>query len=358
MSGVSEGVVPQVPFLWTRGIAACETLHYLDRDGIDTEPLLRKAQLSRSQLTDDPAGISFGAQNRFLELAALETNNCLLGLHVAAEMDLRDAGILFYLAASSATVADALERLERYAGAASEAVCLDISRQKDETVLTARPVVPVDQPCRQFSEFIALAVLRILHRLTNRDFAPRRVTFAHSRSSELRAVHRILRCPAEFSQTADSWVFPQSVMELPISSGDSRLVQILEAHAEDLLSERRAAVGLRGLVESQLHGMLASGKVTITAVAQQLGMSPRSFTRHLAEEGTSFGEILDRVRHRLALRYLEDRHISLQQIAWLLGYSEIGAFNHAFKRWTGTSPGRARKLPALRSADFSRSQLS
>jgi len=353
MSGVSEGLVPQIPFLWTRGVAACETLHYLDRNGTNTEPLLCKAQLSRSQLADDPTGVSFEAQNRFLELAAAETNDCLLGLHVAAGMDLRDAGILFYLAAASATVANALERLERYAGIASEAVCLDLSRQKDETVLTARPVLAFDQPHRQFSEFIALAVLRILHRLTNRDFAPQRVTFAHTRSSGLRSVHRILRCPAEFTQTADSWVFPQSVTELPIASGDSRLLQILEAHAQDLLSERRATAGLRGLVENQLLGILASSKVTIKEVAQQLGMSPRSFTRHLAEEGTSFGEILDKVRHRLALRYLEDRHISLQQIAWLLGYSEIGAFNHAFKRWTGTSPGRARKLPALRGATHS-----
>jgi AraC-like DNA-binding protein len=72
-------------------------------------------------------------------------------------------------------------------------------------------------------------------------------------------------------------------------------------------------------------------------------MSPRSFTRHLAEEGTTFGEILDRLRQRLAARYLTDDRMSVQQIAWLLGYSEVGAFNHAYKRWTGTTPTRTRK---------------
>jgi AraC-like DNA-binding protein len=100
-------------------------------------------------------------------------------------------------------------------------------------------------------------------------------------------------------------------------------------------------------VENQLLSMLPSGRVQKAVVAQQLGMSARSFTRHLAQEGSSFGEVLDRLRNRLALRYLEDKRISLQQTAWLLGYSEIGAFNHAFKRWTGTSPGRARNLPAV-----------
>ena len=83
------------------------------------------------------------------------------------------------------------------------------------------------------------------------------------------------------------------------------------------------------------------------AIAQHLSLSERSFRRRLAEEGTTFSDILDRVGNSLALRYLEDRRISLQQIAWLLGYSELSAFNHAFKRWSGTSPRSARQRSAL-----------
>jgi AraC-like DNA-binding protein len=347
MRSIPQSAVPQGPFLWSRGTAARETLRYLDRNGIDAEPLLLRAELSRGQLSPDSGGISVASQHRFLELAAIETNDSLLGLHVAAEMDLRDAGILFYLAAASATVLEALEHLARYAGAANEAVHLEISEHKGEAVLAARPIVEYDELWRQFSEFIALAVIRALHRATNRDFAPSRMTFAHPRNSGLREIHRILRCPVEFAQTSDSWVFPQRVMELPITSGDSHLLHILEAHADDLLSERRIATGLQGLVEDQLLSMLPSGRVQMAAVAQQLGMSERSLKRHLAQEGTTFGEILDRLRNRIALHYLEDRRMTLQQIAWLLGYSEIGAFNHAFKRWTGTSPGRARNVRAL-----------
>jgi AraC-like DNA-binding protein len=82
-------------------------------------------------------------------------------------------------------------------------------------------------------------------------------------------------------------------------------------------------------------------------VAQQLGMSRRSLTRHLAEEGMTFAEILEQLRKRLVARYLADDGMSVQQIAWLLGYSEVGAFNHAYKRWTGTTPRRTRN-PAPR----------
>jgi AraC-like DNA-binding protein len=136
-------------------------------------------------------------------------------------------------------------------------------------------------------------------------------------------------------------------MDLPIVSGDSRLLRILTAHADDLLAERHSVSGLQSMVANQLVDLLPSGESRAAAVARRLGMSSRSFTRHLAEEGTTFGEILERLRRRLASRYLADGRMSLQQIAWVLGYSEPGAFTHAYKRWTGTTPRQARK-PAPR----------
>ena len=338
---------PQPPFLWTRGIAARETLYYLERHQIDAAPVLSKAELSRAQLTQDPGGVSVASQLRFLELAANETNDPFLGLHVAGEIDLREIGLLYYLAAASATVAGALEQLARYSATANEEMRVEIAHHDGETVLSFFPVGALDEVRRQYSELLTLAFHRALRALTNRDFTPTRISFAHARNWGLREVHRVLRCPVEFAQVTDCWVLPKTVMELRIVSEDSQLLHILEAHGDDLLAERRTAIGLRGVVENRLLSMLPSGQTQAVLVAEQLGMSARSFRRQLAEEGTSFGQVLDGLRHRLARRYLEDERISLQQIAWLLGYSEIGAFNHAFKRWTGTSPSRARKQSIL-----------
>src|SRR5215475_13819545 len=163
---------PQLPFLWTRGIAARETLRYLDRKEIDAEPLLSRPELSRRQLIDDPSGISVISQHRFLELAAFEANDPLLGLHVAAELDLRDIGILFYLQAASATVGDALEHLARYGATTNEEIRLEIAQHGDETHLTLHHQLASDEPRRQHSELIALALIRSLRKLTNRDFVP------------------------------------------------------------------------------------------------------------------------------------------------------------------------------------------
>jgi AraC-like DNA-binding protein len=343
MTNLPASDIQQLPFLWTRGIAARETLLYLDRRGFDAEPLLAKAELSRAQLLQAPVGVSVASQYRFLEIAAGEIGDPLLGFHVAAEIDLRDIGLLFYLAAASKTVSEALEYLAQYAATTNEEIRLEISRAQEETLLTFRHVLSADDPRRQHSELVALAFNRVLRQLTNRDFSPLRVKFAHARASELKEVHRMLRCPVEFAQPVDGWVLPQRVMELPVISEDTRLLQILKAHGDNLLAERRTATSMRGLVENQLHGVLSSGRVQAAGIAKQLGMSERSLRRHLAQEGATFAEILDGLRNRLALRYLRDQRVSLQQIAWLLGYSEIGAFSHAFKRWTGNSPGRVRR---------------
>ena len=331
--------------LWTRGVAARETLSYLDRRGIDAEPALFGAGLSRWQLSRDDTGLSVASQYRFLELAATEANDQLLGLHVAAEMDLRSIGILFYLTGSAQTVSEALENLARYSATTTQALVVEISRDKDEVTVALRHMQEFDELHRQFFELLTLWFVRTLHKETNRRFNPLRVTFTHARNSDLREVHRLFRCPVDFAQVADTWVLPGRVMDLPIVSADSHLLQILTAHADDLLAERHSVGGLQSMVVNQLVDLLPSGESRAAVVAQRLNMSTRSFTRHLAEEGITFAEILERLRQRLASRYLADDSISIQQIAWLLGYSEPGAFTHAYKRWTGTAPRRARKRP-------------
>ena len=95
------------PLLWSRGVAARDTLNYLDRRGIDAEPALFGAGISRRQLSQDELVLPVASQYRFLELAAAQANDQLLGLHVAAEMDLRAIGLLFYLTESAATVSEA-----------------------------------------------------------------------------------------------------------------------------------------------------------------------------------------------------------------------------------------------------------
>ena len=98
-----------------------------------------------------------------------------------------------------------------------------------------------------------------------------------------------------------------------------------------------------------MQKLLPHGKAERQAVAKTLGMSTRTLSRRLADEGTTFDEVVDRLRQSLALRYMKERDLSLSQIAWLIGYEGSTSFNHAFRRWTGCSPSAMRsekRLPA------------
>ena len=76
-------------------------------------------------------------------------------------------------------------------------------------------------------------------------------------------------------------------------------------------------------------------------------MSQRTFARRLSLEGITFSTLLEGLRSDLANRYLDDEDLSVSQIAWLLGYQEVGAFSHAFKRWTGKTPRETRALKTI-----------
>jgi AraC-like DNA-binding protein len=83
---------------------------------------------------------------------------------------------------------------------------------------------------------------------------------------------------------------------------------------------------------------MREGDPKLTRVAKKIAMSPRTLQRQLKEHGVDFKRLMDDTRRRFALTYLKDRRTTLTEIAFLLGYSELSAFNRAFRRWTGSTP--------------------
>jgi len=92
--------------------------------------------------------------------------------------------------------------------------------------------------------------------------------------------------------------------------------------------------------------MLPHGRVLVEDVARSLGMSERTLARRLSDEGLNFTEILQQLRRDLAVRYLDDRKLHVSKIAWMLGFTEVSAFTHACRRWTGKTPREMRTAEA------------
>ena len=126
-------------------------------------------------------------------------------------------------------------------------------------------------------------------------------------------------------------------------TGDPYLLETLQPFCDEAARERNTAAGtLQAAVENEVQKLLPHGKANRQRVAKPLGLSERTLSRRLAEEGSRYDQVVDRLRHSLALQYIKEPSLSLTQIAWLLGYEGTTSFNNAFARWTGLSASEAR----------------
>ena len=107
-------------------------------------------------------------------------------------------------------------------------------------------------------------------------------------------------------------------------------------------SAARREPRFRDEVEAAVERLLATGEATIDRVARDMGLSRQTVYRRLKAEQITFEQLLDELRHRLALKLLRDDHMAVKQAAWRLGFSDPAAFSRAFKRWTGSAPSFAR----------------
>ena len=98
-----------------------------------------------------------------------------------------------------------------------------------------------------------------------------------------------------------------------------------------------------GTVRKNLRTALERGRPSVDYVAELLHMSARTLQRRLTELNTSFNQVVEEVREQLARMYLDQPALSLAEVAYLLGYSDLTVFVRAFRRWTKMTPGEYRK---------------
>jgi AraC-like DNA-binding protein len=309
--------------------------------GVALDPLLRKAGLTRKLVEDAGSPIKVRDQIRFLDVVADAVDDELLGFHLAQVPDLREIGLLYYVLASSDTLIDALHRAARYSIIANEGISLKCIDGK--AIGTSFHYIGVGRHLdRHQIEFWMTALVRICRQLTGLRLLPSRVRLMHHRAWNAE-LSQFLGNNVEFGAADDDLTFSNNVRQSPVVSADPYLNGVLRSYCEEAISRRartRASFGSK--VENAVIPLLPHGKAQVGEIARQLGVSRRTLARRLSGEGLSFSALLDSLRFDLANRHLADSELAISQIAWLLGYRDVGAFSHAFKRWTGKSPSKAR----------------
>jgi AraC-like DNA-binding protein len=325
--------------VWPRTILADLRRHRRDVDRV-----LAEAGLDLRMVDREGSRIAWQAQAKLMEIVAGELGDDCYGIHLAANVDVRDADALAYIGLASRTLGEALANLARYVQTFNQVVRIDLSTDDGVTVLGVTGVDPSLVHHRQQMEFGAGVLLHLYRYFTKRQVTPLAVHFVHGRREGQREVSRYFGCKVSYLQNRSEIVLKATDVAIPIDTSDYRLLKILTAYCEGILKQHGPHDGgLLQKVERQIVGRLPRGDAKAKVIAVELGISERTLTRQLAALGTSFNEVLDGLRKRLALEYVSDRELSLAEVAFLLGYANQPAFTLAFRRWTGKAPSELRR---------------
>ncbi|MEC9356630.1 MAG: AraC family transcriptional regulator [Pseudomonadota bacterium] len=326
----------QVSPLYARSL-----VDYLRERGIDPAGLFDERQLATVESTDASARMPLRAWVRMFDQAIAATGDADLALRVGAAIKPRHYGLLGYVAMSCATLADAIDRLERYEKIVGEVSETRLLRRGDWAELHWRAPFDAHPPLVLAQSSLA-GWVSYSRWLLGRDDLVCQAMFAYPTPRSLRAYREVLRCEPRFDAAFTGLRFPGGWLDFPIVQADAELNALMDTQARALLSEIAHEPEPLPALRHVISRGLAAGRTTLRDNARPLGLSPRTLQRRLDELGIRYQSVLDDVRRRHAERYLTDPKKSLAEIAYLLGYSEQSAFTRAYRRWTGMAPSRAR----------------
>jgi AraC-like DNA-binding protein len=272
-------------------------------------------------------------------LAERLTRDEAIGVHVAESLPRGGLDLIEYAVRSSASLGSGLERLAHYGRLLSDRVAARIEANDGGHGLIIGDV-GTSALHHARAEFALAMALKLARDVTGFAIMPVQVAFAHDRPNDTSEHRRFFRGPIRFAAGTNTMLVSAADAARTLPGADAALVAIVRRRLDGPLSNAMPtdSAPLSARVRRMLMEDLGQATLTADSVARTLAMSRRTLTRQLAEEGTSFRAIFDAVRAELARALLQDRSLSIADVAFFLQYSEPAAFHRSFRRWTGQTP--------------------
>jgi AraC-like DNA-binding protein len=316
--------------------------------GANRQTLLERSQICTDELIEQDNRIPLA---KYMELIKSGIELCrdpALSLLFGEKVRLQDISIVGLIGETSETTGDAYHQLNRYGrlmldennGKVSD--LLQLVFEKGNVWLKHNSPIYTENPLLTESAFArsicgGREIFGPDHVFTTRY--PKEIHFTHPEPSYRAEYDRIFGVPLIFGSKMNALLMDEEFLSIKLPRSNRYVFGVLSQHATDLLKSLENSKTTRGRVESLLLPILHTGDTRIELIAKKLGCSRQTLFRKLKAEDTTFEKILDELRHKLALHYLSEKKVSVNETAYLIGFSEPAAFSRAFKRWTGFSPG-------------------
>jgi AraC-like DNA-binding protein len=277
------------------------------------------------------------------------SGDAALALHYAEATNISELSIVGLIGPSSATMVDAFALLNRYAR-----LMADVESATPERFQLAEDddglwIVDTRVNPNEFSELTEATLVRFVSNISSLLSAAGRsaasvakvVHVTHADPGYRTEYERIFRAPVAFDSDRNAILLNDTVLDLTTPETSTYGFRVMRDRAEALLKRLDDSTTMRGRVEHLLIPLLSTRNVGMGAIAEKLGCTRSTLLRRLKAEGVTFEQVLDELRHKMALHYLDGKKASINQTSYLVGFSDPAAFSRAFKRWTGRSPRAA-----------------
>lgn len=265
-----------------------------------------------------------------------------LGLQIGRCVRPQHSGVLGYLIMSCQILGDALLRFQRYQQLLHNMSQVRLLAKGDSVEMSW----DVEQGLStQLSDEVFLSgLVSFVRQMTGKsDLTPVAIQFVHQVPHPPEEYERIMGCKVRFGGPFVAIEFALTTLALPINTHDRHLQALLERQADALVGDAAGQDGFITLLTRYIGDALADGTLSLARAAQAMHVSERTLHRRLAERALNFQQLVQQTRQRLAHVYLCDASLSLNEVAFLLGYSEQSAFTRAFRSWQGETPYRHRR---------------
>jgi AraC-like DNA-binding protein len=319
-----------------------QMLLYLDSLNVDIDEFLLSLGIDPVIAKSPDAYIPLESYLLIQDEAARYTNDPYFGLHMGEFAEAGSWSILGYMMMNCKTLGEAFEKSARYYRIIGNLIQGDASIKfnKIKVVFSTPPHAP--KMSRHCFESTISSSMRIMRTLTGVDLNPLEVTFIYPTPESTAEYERIFCCQVLFEQKENSFTIAASVIFTPILYHNPELLAYFENYAQEFLAEMDRQTQYARTVTKIILSKLDDEDLTIKHVAKEMSVSVRTLQNRLKGEGVVFSDLLQDIRKRLAKKYLQENY-TVEDITYLLGFSEPSVFRKAFKKWSGITPRQYRE---------------
>lgn len=332
----------QTQIAMQRAASLVPLTHVLEEYGVTLASVLEGTGVSADEVRQE-AFVPYAAFLSVLDNACRLTGRDDIGFLLGKCQTLAALGPLGSVLRHAATLGEAIGDFAAFQSHNSTGGAVYLM-QADSDVILGYGVYDASAPVTSQIYDLVLAVgCNLIAELTGGQVAPEEIVLSMSVPHDPARYMRLARCPVRFDQHHTGVLLRASVLDFPLPAADKAQHDLALAK---LLSVRHGTpLPLSARVRHLLRPLLLMGHARMADVAERLGMHPRAMRRRLRTEGTTFEAIRDEVRQVAAKELLRLGDLSIADISATLDYSTPSSFVHAFRRWSGTSPGLWRNAP-------------